>query len=116
MVIPECLREDICVVQPFRLWRQRSQLTWTLILFSWTFHWIIITSLPNRNAVVYNKKAISYERYRKALVSLCMAPHVGATNALEFLQFFGSKSGRVGGATAACNAGIPTDVWQAHGG
>ena len=43
-----------------------------------------------------------------------MAPRVGASNATEFLQFFGTKSGRVGGATAACTASIPADVWQAH--
>ena len=45
-----------------------------------------------------------------------MAPHVGAANAADFLRLYGTKSGRVGVATAARSAGIPVDTWQAHGG
>ena len=59
--------------------------------------------------------SIKYAKYRKAL-SRWMAPHVGATNANDFLRQFGTKSGRAGGATAARSAGIPLDTLKAHGG
>ena len=42
--------------------------------------------------------------------------NVGVTNANEFLRLYGTKSGRVGGATAARSASVPADAWQAHGG
>ena len=56
------------------------------------------------DADVHVSKAISYAKYRKAL-SLWMAPYVGSLNAQAFLSIFGTKSGRAGGASAACNAG-----------
>ena len=67
------------------------------------------------DADVHVTKAISYAKYRKAL-SLWMAPYVGSLNAQAFLSIFGTKSGRAGGASAACNAGVPTTAWQEQGG
>lgn len=47
-----------------------------------------------------------------------MASHVGVQNAAEFLTiYYGTKSGRTGGATAACNIGVPDALlWQQDGG
>ena len=67
------------------------------------------------DADVHVSKAISYAKYRKAL-SLWMAPYVRSLNAQAFLSIFGTKFGRAGGASAACNAGVPTATWQEQGG
>ena len=67
------------------------------------------------DAPVSQTKHIKYAKYRKAL-SRYMAHHVGAVNANDFLRQYGTKSVRVGGATAARSAGVPVDALQAHGG
>ena len=67
------------------------------------------------DAEVHETKAITYGKYRKAL-SQWMAPYVGKLNAQAFLCTFGTKSGRAGGASAACNAGLPKEMWQEQGG
>ena len=69
----------------------------------------------NLDAPVHTRQAIAYGQYRKAL-SIWMPVHVGVQNASEFLKLYGTKSGRAGGATAACNAGVPDALWQQHGG
>ena len=69
----------------------------------------------NLDAPVHTRQAIAYGQYRKAL-SIWMPVHVGVQNASEFLRLYGTKSGRAGGATAACNAGVPDALWQQHGG
>jgi hypothetical protein len=38
-----------------------------------------------------------------------------ALNPEEFKSQYGSRSGRIGYASAACNAGIPVELWGQHG-
>ncbi len=67
------------------------------------------------DAKVHETKAITYGKQRKAL-SQWMAPYVGKLNAPAFLSTFGTKFGRAGGASAACNSGLPKEIWQEQGG
>ena len=69
----------------------------------------------NIDAEVNEKKHIRYKTYKTALAKW-MPGYVGAENAEELLKRFGTKSGRVGGATAAMTAGVPREDVQAHGG
>ena len=69
----------------------------------------------NIDVEVNEKKHIRYQTYKKALARW-MPGYVGADNAEEFLKRFGTKFGRVGGATVAINAGVPREDVQAHGG
>ena len=56
-------------------------------------------------AGIDDKVPISYSTYKNAL-SKWMPPFAGAADAEQFLQLYGTKSGRAGGATAACKAGV----------
>ena len=75
----------------------------------------LTTKSEDIDADIDNKVHISYSAYRNAL-SRWMPPFVGAANAEPFLQLYGTKSGRAGGATAvAYKAGVPEVEWKAHG-
>lgn len=69
----------------------------------------------NLDALVHAKKTITYGKYGQTL-SIWMASHVGVHNATEFLSIYGTRSGRSGGAIVACDAHVPTRLWQKHGG
>ena len=58
---------------------------------------------------------LHYGQYRRSL-SRWLPQFVGAESATDFLRRFGTKSGRVGGATTAANAGIDKTDWVRHGG
>ena len=111
VVVPN--RDDaLDLVTLMASWRQRSPAgkgdDFVFLNFPFT------ANSRNLDAPVHTRQAITYGQYRKAL-SIWMPAHVGVQNASEFLKLYGTKSGRAGGATAACNAGVPDALWQ-HGG
>ncbi len=56
---------------------------------------------------------LKFSQYRRYL-SIWFGPLLGLSPD-EFLSKFGSHSGRIGGASAAANAGAPMERWGQHG-
>ena len=88
--------------------RQRLHLT----LFS---EFSLDRSVEQLDAKVDFSKPLTYGQYRKSL-SRWLPEYVGAVSTEDSLRRFGTKSGRVGGATAAVASGIDKDEWTRHGG
>ena len=56
---------------------------------------------------------LKFSPYRRYL-NIWFGPLLGLSPD-EFLSKFGSHSGRIGGASAAANAGVPMERWGQHG-
>jgi hypothetical protein len=112
-VVVPCRDDALDLVSLMASWKERSPAGKEddFVFLNFPFN----ANSRNLDAPVHTRQAISYGQYRKAL-SIWMPAHVGVQNASEFLKLYGTKSGRAGGATAACNAGVPDAVWQRHGG